>query len=199
MNNANKSSLNVANTAEHYDLVAQSLHWIIVLLVVIQFAVGVRAHQLPVSLERLKLLARHKSIGITILILMLLRVLWRLYSPPPRLPADQRRWVAPAAHLSHFLLYALLLLMPLIGWMASSASNLTVSWFGWIALPNLIHPDHQIAQWLLLAHESTAWLLLAVIIVHTSAACWHQFVLKDNLLMRMLPFGHRESTEDNRQ
>lgn len=187
------------NTNTRYGVVAQTLHWFIVLLVVLQYGLGIHAHGMPISLERLMLLARHKSIGITIFVLMLLRLAWRLYTPAPALPPATHPLAALAAHLSHLLLYALLLLMPPVGWLLSSASNLTVSWFGWLTLPNLVRPDRQLAHWLLLTHQSMAWLLLAVIVLHVCAAFWHHLVLRDEVLVRMLPFIRQRSNNGVRK
>ncbi|HEX5339642.1 MAG TPA: cytochrome b [Gammaproteobacteria bacterium] len=184
-----ESARALVNTSTRYGIVAQTLHWLVVVLVILQFVLGIEAHGLPISLERLVLLARHKSIGISIFVLMVLRLAWRVYSPPPPLPAATRPLIAIMAHASHGLLYGLLLLMPPVGWLLSSASNLTVSWFGLVSLPNLVHPDKQLAHWLLFAHQSMAWLLLALISVHVCAALWHHLKLGDDVLIRMLPFG----------
>ncbi|MDE2273686.1 MAG: cytochrome b [Gammaproteobacteria bacterium] len=176
------------NTRERYGLIAQAFHWVIVVLVVAQFVLGFMAHGLPISLERLVLLARHKSIGITIFVLVVLRLVWRLYSRPPPLPPSPHPLFDTAARVSHGLLYALLLAMPPVGWLYSSASHLTVAWFGLFSLRNLVGPDKRLAQALLLTHESMAWLLLATVTLHVLAALWHHFLLKDSVLLRMLPF-----------
>jgi cytochrome b561 len=176
------------NTRERYGLIAQLFHWIIVVLVIAQFVLGFTAHGLPISLERLILLARHKSIGITIFVLVALRLGWRLYSRPPPLPPAPHPFFDTAARVSHGLLYALLLAMPPVGWLLSSASHLTVAWFGLFPLPNLVAPNKHLAQIMLLTHESMAWLLLATVTVHVLAALWHHFLLKDSVLLRMLPF-----------
>lgn len=181
------------NTRERYGLIAQLFHWIVVVLVITQFALGFTAHGLPISLERLILLARHKSIGITIFVLVVLRLAWRLYSKPPALPPSPHRFFNAAARMSHGLMYALLLAMPPVGWLLSSASNLTVAWFGLFSLPNLVAPDKRLANWMLMTHESMAWLLLATITVHVLAALWHHFLLKDSVLLRMLPFTQRST------
>ncbi|HKT33147.1 MAG TPA: cytochrome b [Gammaproteobacteria bacterium] len=186
------------NTRERYGLIAQLFHWVIVVLVAAQFVLGFMAHGLPISMERLVLLARHKSIGITIFVLVVLRLAWRLYSRPPPLLPSPHPLFNTAARMSHGLMYALLLSMPPVGWLLSSASNLTVAWFGLFSLPNLVGPDKRLAQALLLTHESMAWLLLVTIVVHVLAALWHHFLLKDTVLLRMLPstrrtVGKRES------
>jgi cytochrome b561 len=176
------------NTRERYGLIAQFFHWLIVVLVILQFVLGFMAHGLPISLERLVLLARHKSIGITLFVLVVLRLGWRLYSKPPALPPSPHPFFDTAARASHGLLYALLLAMPVIGWLLSSASHLSVAWFGLFSLPNLVGPDQRLANGLLLTHESLAWLLLVTASVHALAALWHHFFLKDQVLVRMLPF-----------
>lgn len=179
------------NTRERYGLIAQLFHWVIVVLVIVQFVLGITAHGLPISLERLILLARHKSIGITIFVLVVLRLAWRLYSKPPPLPPSLHPFSNAAARMSHALMYALLLAMPPVGWLYSSASHLTVAWFGLFSLPNLVGPDKRLANAMLLTHESMAWVLLATVTVHVLAALWHHFLLKDTVLLRMLPFTRR--------
>jgi len=189
----------LANTPTRYGIVAQTFHWVIVALVVLQFVLGIHAHGLPISLERLILLARHKSIGFTIFGLVVLRLCWRLYSPPPPMPTVPQPLFRIAARLSHGLLYALLLSMPVVGWLLSSASNLTVSWFGLFSLPNLVRPDRQLAHWLLFTHQSMAWLLLAVVTLHIGAALWHHIILRDDVLLRMLPCIRGGDRAGNRQ
>jgi len=152
-----------------------------------QFALGITAHGLPVSLERLKLLTWHKSLGITVFALVLVRLAWRGFSPAPPLPADMNPLQRHLAHLSHTLLYVLLLSMPVVGWISSSASNLTVKWFFLVTLPNLVKPDPPLAELAKGLHIAMAWLLLATVSVHAAAALWHELVLKDNVLRRMLP------------
>ncbi len=189
MDRSTEHFIPLRNTPECYGIVAQTLHWLIAALVIVQFVLGVKTAGLPLSLERLILLARHKSLGLTLFALVILRLAWRIYSPPP--PQPSQAPLRTAAQLSHGLLYALLLAMPIIGWLLSSASSLTVSWFGLFSLPNLVTPDRRLAHWMLLTHQTMAWLLLAVIILHIGAAFWHHFILKDNVLTRMLPFTRR--------
>lgn len=167
---------------------AQGFHWLIVLLVLMQFVVGFSVHGMPVSLERLKLLTLHKSIGVTVFGLALLRLAWRLYSPAPALPAHMTRAQRFLAHGSHSLLYVLLLTMPIVGWIASSASNLTVRWFFLFNLPNAVNPDPALASFAKGLHGAMAWSLLALVTLHVAAAFWHEFKLKDGVLRRMLPF-----------
>ena len=175
------------NTPVRYGAVAQLLHWTVVALVITQFVLGFTAADMPISMQRLVLLARHKSFGMTILALVILRLLWRLFSPAPPLPASMRPLQKAVAHLSHALLYALLIAMPIVGWVTSSASHLTVTWFGLFAFPNLVGPDPALAKLAKATHEAMAWTLLATASLHAFAAMWHHFVQKDGVLLRMLP------------
>ena len=185
------------NTEHRYGIIAQLLHWSVVALVATQFVLGVWAHSLPFSPTRLALLAWHKSFGFLILGVLLLRLLWRQLSPPPPLPATMPPWQQRAAKLSHGLFYVILIAMPLVGWASSSASNLTVSVFGWFELPTLLAPDKALARQLITTHVVMSWVLLANIVVHAGAALWHHFHDKDDVLKRMLPFtspSNRRST-----
>lgn len=175
------------NTPERYGAVAQLLHWGIVALVITQFVLGFSAQGLPIGIERFMLLVRHKSIGMTVFGLALLRLAWRAYTPPPALPAGMPASQRLAAHLSHVLLYGLILVIPIVGWITSSASHLTVTWFGLFAFPNLVGPDLSLAKLAKSVHAALAWTLLIVASLHALAALWHHFRLKDTVLLRMLP------------
>src|SRR5215218_203339 len=119
--------MQLKNTLTRYGAVAQLFHWVIVVLIITQFVLAKRAEGLsPVA--KIGILATHKSVGITILALALLRLTWRLFNPIPKLPSGTPRWQELAAHASHFLLYALLLIQPMLGWLMSSARAFSVSW-----------------------------------------------------------------------
>ena len=178
------------NTNERYGWVAQTLHWAIFFLLIVQFTLGKIADNLPLGLDRLITLARHKSFGITILALAVIRLLWRLINRPPPLPS-MPGWQRMAAHLSHAGLYALLFAMPLTGWLMSSAHNYPVSWFGLVQLPDLITPDRDLSHDLEDIHELLSNILLELAAVHVLAALKHQFVDRDGLLLRMLPWPPR--------
>lgn len=179
--------MGMRNTPERYGSVAQTLHWLIVLLLVGQVAAGMIAEELPDGFDKLVLLARHKSVGITILGLASLRVAWRFIDRPPP-PPPMPRWQYLASRASHWVLYALLLAMPLTGWMMSSASNYPVSWFGLVQLPDLVGPDRGLKHLLEEVHETLANALIALVLLHVAAALKHQFWDRDGLLWRMLPW-----------
>lgn len=177
----------VRNSALRYGFVAQTLHWVIVGLLIVQVTLGKIADELPLGLEKLALLARHKSFGITILGLAVIRLAWRWIDRPPPLP-PMPRWQRLAANLNHWALYALLFAMPLSGWMMSSASNYPVSWFGLAQLPDLVLPDRSLKEQLEEVHELLATILIALTLLHVAAALKHQFLDRDGLLFRMLPW-----------
>lgn len=176
-----------SKNASRYGLVAQLLHWLVALLVTLQFALGINAHGKPVSIERLVLLSRHKSVGLLLLLLVVVRLVWRLHSRPPALPKTLSAPLRAAARVSHGGMYGLLMAMPLVGWASSSAAGLTVSFFGLFPFPNLVAADKELSRAFIAAHIAMAWILLAVVVIHVGAALWHHFVLRDEVLVRMLP------------
>ncbi len=176
------------NTREQWGWAAKSLHWLVVLLVLGQFVLASIAADLPLGMEKIATLARHKSLGITILLLATLRVLWRFANPTPAPPAASRRWERLLASAVHVGLYATLFLMPLSGWMMSSARNFPVSWFGLVTLPDLVGADPRTFERLHEVHESLATLLVVLAAAHVAGALRHHFLKQDDVLRRMLPF-----------
>lgn len=176
------------NTQATYGTVALALHWSVAALLLVQFPLGVLGADLPLGIDRLITLSRHKSLGMTLLALVLLRLAWRLANPAPAPPAGLPAREHHLARVAHLSFYVLLLLMPLLGWIGSSASNLTVSWFGWFTFPDLVGTDAGLAQLAKACHAWLAWLLLALITLHVVAALRHHFLLRDNVLQRMLPW-----------
>jgi cytochrome b561 len=175
-----------------YSAVAQAFHWIIAALIVTQFVLANLEGDLPIGAHKLALLARHKSVGMTILILAILRLLWRLKNPPPALPAGMTPLERFLARSTHIAFYVLLFAMPLTGWMMSSAKNYSVSWFGLFTWPNLIGKSEAAFDLLHSTHEILSDVLFAIALLHILAALKHHFWNKDNVLLRMLPFGNSE-------
>jgi len=174
------------NSSVRYGWVAQGLHWAILALLILQVTLGKIAHELPVGLERLVMMSRHKSVGITILALAVIRLAWRWTDSPPASP-PMPRWQALVAHLNHWGLYALLFALPITGWLMSSAANRPVSWFGLAQLPNFIAPDARLKEVFEEAHELLVNVLFVLVGLHVAAALKHQFIDRDGLLFRMLP------------
>ncbi|HZF14851.1 MAG TPA: cytochrome b [Steroidobacteraceae bacterium] len=175
------------NSIDRYGAAAQALHWLIVVLVIVQVTIALRAAGMPFGPGKAIALAWHKSFGMTILMLAVLRLLWRLANPVPSLPATMKSYEKGLAHVSHYLLYILLFAMPLSGWVMSAAHNYPVSWFHLFTWPSPVAPDHELAEKMEDVHEALAWTLGAVVTAHVLAALWHHFVRKDDVLQRMLP------------
>jgi len=180
----------LTNKAKRYGLVPQLLHWVVVILLIAQFLLAEAAEDAPEGAEQLATLALHKSVGITILMLALVRVGWRLFDQPPP-PPPMAAWQRLAATATHWGLYALLFAMPLSGWMASSSGDHPVSWFGVMRLPDLVMPSESLHEVLEEVHETLATTLLVLAGLHVLAALKHQFVDRDGLMSRMLPWGSR--------
>jgi cytochrome b561 len=181
------------SAGHRYGAVAQSLHWIVAALIVAQFALGWTAMDLPLGIHKLSLFARHKSVGMTVLMLAVVRLAWRATHRPPPLPRDMSPLTAWLARATHVAFYVLLFAMPLSGWLMSSAKNYSVSWFGLFTWPNLIGQNERAFDGLRALHDRLSWVLLAIAILHVLAALKHHFWDKDEVLLRMLPFTHTET------
>lgn len=168
-----------------YSGVAIAFHWVIAAFVLMNLAIGL--------LPPLRgWMPGHKSIGITVLVLTLARVAWRLAHRPPPLPPGTRAWEKGLAHATHWSLYALLLAMPLSGWvMASgSAKRRPLDWFGLFDIPYL-PVSIQAGEFGHEAHELLGWGMLALVALHIAAALRHHLILRDNVLARMAPVLRR--------
>jgi cytochrome b561 len=178
-----------------YNGVAIAIHWLTAVAIVTQFALGWTMISLrPPSYLHFTLHQWHKSIGITILALSVLRLLWRLLHRQPPLPATMPTWEKRVAKLSHVTLYVLLIALPISGWAVVSASplNIPTLLYGVLPLPHLPVladlPDEREAQDSLKAlHEIGGWILALLLAGHVTAALRHHFLLRDDVLVRMLP------------
>ena len=170
-----------------YTGTAIGLHWIVVILIVAAWAVGLTMVDLPLSPQKLKLYSWHKWIGVTIFLLALARLAWRTAHRPPALPSSMPAWQSRAAAASHALLYMLLLAIPLSGWLFSSASGVPVVYLGLVQLPDLVGRDKALAGLLKQVHVVLNGALFATACIHVGAALKHHFVDRDDVLARMLP------------
>jgi cytochrome b561 len=169
-----------------YTLPAIVLHWLMALGLIGAIAMGWYVSELPMSVQRLKLINWHKWFGITLLLLFVLRALWRAtHRPPPEPPMPA--WQARAASAVHTLLYLLMAAVPLLGWAYSNAASFPVVWFGVLPLPDWVGTDKALAETLKLLHKIAAWGLAGLIVAHVAAALKHQFIDRDGLLARMWP------------
>jgi len=174
------------NPSPRYTRTAIALHWLLALMILVSFGVGLYMADLPVSPQRLKLFSWHKWAGIVILTLSALRLLWRLtHRPPADLPMP--RWQQRAAHWTHGAMYGLFFAVPLVGWAYSSAAGFPVVVFGLLPLPDFVPADKALAEAIEPWHGALAWMLMGLVAVHVGAALKHQFFDRDGLLSRMKP------------
>jgi cytochrome b561 len=186
------------NSQSAYGIIAQALHWCVALLIFIQLPLGLYAANLPVSMARLIWLSYHKSLGITILALMLVRLVWRWMDVPPPLPGTMVSWERRAALAAHRMLYIVPLLAMLAGWLYASAAGLSINWFGLILIPDLIAKNTTIAPLFKELHHGLVGLLVLVLVVHIGAAARHAFVIRDDVAQRMLPAGWSAKNREKR-
>lgn len=188
--------MTTTTTPSRYSAVAIGLHWLIALmligLVVVGFVMGDLERSNPLKFQLYQL---HKSFGITVLALSLLRLVWRLTHRTPPLPPESKRWEKALAHLTHFGFYALMIGLPLVGWLGVSTAPLKIPTviFGLFTLPHLpfLQGIAGISHDLFELHETLAYILIGLFLLHVGAALKHHFMLKNDIVLRMTPrFTH---------
>ena len=173
---------------EHWGGIAKSFHWTIVLLILVQGTIGLVMVDLPKKPGVIPVFDLHKSLGLTILALALLRLAWRAFDGRPAFPATMPGWQALAARAGHALLYVLLFAVPLSGWWFDSVDGLRpLRWFGLVQVPHLTAPDRALKDVAAETHELLFWTLVGVAAAHAAFALAHQFIRRDGLLARMWP------------
>jgi cytochrome b561 len=170
-----------------YTVPAIALHWLMAILLIILFAVGLYMHELPLSPWKLKIYSWHKWAGVTAFLLVLARLAWRFAHHPPALPATMSSSMRLAAHAGHAVLYLLMIAIPLSGWLMSSAKGFQTVYFGVLPLPDLLAKNKELGDLLREVHEALNWILLVVVVGHVGAALKHHLIDKDDVLTRMLP------------
>ncbi len=176
------------NTADRWGPVSQLLHWLIVLLILGLGVVGLVMVELPKSPRWFWVYDLHKSFGLTVFALVVLRLAWRVFAGAPRPVPGTPRWQERIATATHWLLYALTLAMPLSGWLYDSLSGLRpLRWFGQFKVPKLADPSQALAPVMRDWHEALFWALIALVTVHAAAAFYHHVFQRDATLARMLP------------
>lgn len=174
------------SSAERYSRTAIFLHWAIAALILVNVPIGLFNEWIETLGASTMWL--HKSIGLTVLLLSLVRLGWRLAHRPPPLPEQLPGWRSAAARIVHRLFYALMILVPLSGWIRTSAGSYPLTWFALFDVPKFpVERGSPEAAAAATAHEILAWSMIALILLHVAAALHHHFVLRDRVLARMLP------------
>ena len=164
---------------------ARWLHWLTAGLIVLQYVLAGAADDAASDLQALALLAQHKSVGITVLALAVLRLIWRVKCGAPAWPSSMPRWQHLASSISHWAFYVLIMALPLSGWLLSSAAAYSVSWFNLVPLPDLVAPSEALEAQLETVHEGLAQALFALALLHILAAIKRAVWDKDGVFQRM--------------
>ncbi|GER03663.1 cytochrome b [Iodidimonas nitroreducens] len=192
--------MQISNSTERWGFVSMAFHWIVALLVIFMWGLGYAMTHLIEDLQtKFEYFQLHKSIGLTVLLLAFLRLVWRLTHRGPALPSDLKPYERGLAHLTHYGLYAILFLMPLLGLISADTSELTIPTriFDLFALPTIFGPTEWLHDLAKGGHELLGWALLGLLVLHVGAALKHHFILKDETLRRMLPFAGSSRHGDN--
>jgi cytochrome b561 len=175
------------NTKAEFGTITKTFHWVMALLVISLLAVGLYMTGMELSPDKFKVYGLHKSFGIVVLVLVSLRVLWRIFSTQPDALPTHKKSEKILAKLAHLGLYCGMIVMPITGWLMSSAKGFSVSVFNSYTLPDLIKPNEKLAELFEEIHELAAFTLIAVIFLHFAGAVKHHVIDKDITLKRMLP------------
>jgi cytochrome b561 len=181
------------NTHDSFGSIAKIFHWLIALCIVGMLMVGWIMGEVESSSTKMMLYGLHKSTGVIILLLALLRLAWRLLNPIPQLPSSLHPWHYCVAKLSPLALYTLLFLMPLSGFILSQAAGYPVTVYNLFTLPVVFSKNIDLSKTGALIHKYGAFILVGALALHIIAALYHHFILKTNVLQRMLPSWFQRS------
>jgi cytochrome b561 len=176
----------MAQTTPAYSITARTLHWITATLVLINLPLGVIIANTGGGPVHDWLYNLHRSIGATVIPVILIRFLYRLSHPPLALPDDVPPLQQLAAHATHWMLYGLLVVQPFLGWLGTSAYPAPIIVFGLFELPPIWHEDRPLSDTVLLIHAVVGLLITALVAMHIAAALYHHFVRRDTVLTRMV-------------
>lgn len=181
--------MTLKNPIDRWGGISQLLHWAIAVLILVMAYLGLTMGDLPNGPGKIQTYALHKSIGITILALVALRVLWRLYAGAPHPVPGSPHWQQRIAALTHAAIYLLLFAIPISGWVLNSAAGFPLQWFHLFNLPRIVGESHDLHELAEEAHEIMFWILVLLVVAHAGAAFYHHLFQRDATLARMLPKG----------
>lgn len=182
------------NPTHRWGMVSQAMHWATLALLVWIAWLGLGMVEMPNTPAKISNYALHKSLGLTLLALVLLRLAWRVHAGAPAPLATTPTWQARVASMTHVALYVLMLAIPFSGWLFNSASGYPLQWFKQFNLPALAGGNQGMADLAAGIHEYGFWLLVALVALHAGAAVYHHVIQRDDTLARMLPLVKRRNT-----
>jgi cytochrome b561 len=176
----------IRNTISSWGSASRWFHWVLGVTIIGMLAYGWWMNHIPARADRLFYRSIHADIGYVVLLLMVFRLIWRSINPEPALPSVTPRWQRIAARANHWTLYAVTILVAMLGWAHSGAHTPDyASWFGLFRVPQITSPDKAAANTYEDRHILFAYVLLALIVIHVAAAAWHHFVRRDRVAARM--------------
>jgi cytochrome b561 len=175
------------NSATAWGWPAKTLHWIGAAMILVLLTHGWWMTHMTPRPERLVNYAWHSALGYDLLVLIVLRLLWRWINPVPALPAELKLWERAAAHFGHASLYALMLIVSLTGWMVATTFRvpMTKDLLGIDIPPIVTQVDRSLRQWLEQSHMVLAYLLAAIVLIHILGALRHHMLKRNDVLRRM--------------
>ena len=177
----------IRNTQSSWGSLARAFHWILGLTIIAMIAYGWWMNHFPARPDRFFYRSIHADIGYLLLLLTVLRLVWRGLNPTPALPEGTTPWQLWAARLSHGALYAFTIVVAVLGWAHSGARDPNYSsWFGLFHVPQFTSPDKAAAGLYEDLHIYFAYGLLALIVVHLASTVWHHFIKRDRVAARMV-------------
>jgi cytochrome b561 len=175
--------MSMAEPVLRFTVLSRLLHWVMAIMVIAMLFIGVGMVASLANYHRL--VSVHKPLGITILILVTIRLINRLFNPPPPLPGHMPPWQRFAAEASHWALYALMFALPLVGWGMLSAADYPIVLYGRLHLPPILPHDAMLYAKLRMAHTYLAFLLFATFLAHLGAALLHALIYRDGVFQSM--------------
>lgn len=192
--------MKTGTTNTRYTRTAIALHWLMAVLILGTFGVGLYMHGLHLSPFKLRIYSWHKWAGVTAFLLLLVRLAWRATHRPPALPLSIPLWQRQAAHAGHGLLYLLMIAVPLTGWLMSSAKGFQTVYFGVLPIPDMLAKNKELGDQLAAVHEWLNYTMIALVAGHAAAAVKHHLFDHDDVLIRMAPgLGRRLKNEEEQK
>src|ERR1700759_4502584 len=177
------------NTKSSWGTISRLFHWILGVAIICMIAYGWWMNHYSPRADRFFYRSIHADIGYLVLLLTVIRLIWRSVNPTPEMPADTPRWLGIAARANHWALYLVTVVVAMLGWAMSGArppDKNYASFFGWFNVPQFTSPDKVAAGAYEDRHILFAYVLLALVVLHIAAAGWHHFIRRDRVAMRML-------------
>jgi cytochrome b561 len=181
-----RGEVDMADVTGRYSLIARAIHWITALLVLTMVPAGLTMIRIGGGPLQNQLFDFHRSVGVTLMFLTVIRLAYRLTHKPAPLPDDIPAWQRFAAKATHMFLYGFLLVNPFLGWVATSAYGAKISVFGLFTMPAIVAKDRALSEQLFTVHEVLGLLFTAAVLMHIGAALYHGIIRRDGVLSRML-------------